>query len=150
MMTIKKILCPTDFSEPSLQGLDCAIELAGLFKSELCLLHVVAVLPAQPSDPNFAFEVPEFERIIHKESEVKLGGLIKDRVPASIKARGIIGHGSPAKEIVRIADEEEHADLIVIATQGSTGWHHLVMGSVAEKVIRHAHCPIFVIRETRK
>jgi universal stress protein A len=149
MLTFKTILCPTDFSEPSLQGLDAAIELAGLFKSELKVVYVLPVLPPKPTDPNFEFEIPEYERILHKDSEIKLQEIIKARVPAGLKASTVIGHGNPAKEIVRIA-EEDKIDLIVIATHGHAGWHHLVMGSVAEKVIRHAPCPVFAVREHRK
>ena len=149
MLVIKKILCPTDFSEPSYEGLGYAIELAELFNAELSVVHVLNVLPHNPTDPNISFEVPEFERIIHKESVNKLHELVKNRVPASIKAEAVIGHGSPAKEIVRIAGEGK-MDLIVIATQGNTGWHHLVMGSVAEKVVQHAPCPVFAVREKRR
>jgi len=148
MVAFKKIVCPTDFSEPSLQGLDYAVEVAKLFQAELEVVHVLPVMPASPTDPNISFSIPEYERILHKESEDKLNDLVKTRVPAAIKATAAIGHGSAAKEIVRIA-EEAKADLIVIATQGHTGWHHLVIGSVAEKVIRHATCPVLAIREKR-
>jgi len=148
MVKIKTIVCPTDFSEPSNQGLDYAVEMAKLFQAELHVVHVLPVLPPSPTDPNIAFSVPEFEQILHKDSENKLKELVKTRVPAAIKATALIGHGSAAKEIVRIA-EEVKADLIVIATEGHTGWHHLVLGSVAEKVIRHASCPVLAIREKR-
>jgi len=149
MPTIKSILCPTDFSEPSLQGLTTAVELADLFKADLKIVYVLPVLPPSPTDPNFEFEVPEYENILHKDSLKKLDEIIKTRVPAGVKASGVIGHGNPAKEIVRIA-EEDKVDLIVIATHGHAGWHHLVMGSVAEKVIRHAPCPVYAVREHRR
>jgi nucleotide-binding universal stress UspA family protein len=146
MLSIKKILVTTDFSGPSYKGLDAAVDLAALFHAELAVVHVLPVLPPTPSDPNISFEVPEFEAILHKDSIDKLHEIIKTRVPAGIKAEEIIGHGNAAKEIIRIA-EEAKADLIVIATQGHTGWSHLLLGSVAEKVIRHARCPVFCVRE---
>jgi nucleotide-binding universal stress UspA family protein len=149
MLTIKKILCPTDFSEASLHGLDVAVDLAGLFQAELKVVYVLPVLPPSPTDPNYTYEIPEFERILHKDSETKLNEIVKAHVPATIKAESVLGHGNAAKEIVRMA-EEGHIDLIVIATHGHSGWHHLVMGSVAEKVLRHAHCPVFAVRELRK
>jgi nucleotide-binding universal stress UspA family protein len=149
MLSIKKILCSTDFSDASSQGISAAAELAGLFQAELVLVHVIPVLPPKPTDPNFEFEVPEYENILHKDAEAKLLELIKTAVPAGLKARAVLGHGTPAKEIIRIA-EEEKVDLIVIATHGHSGWHHLVLGSVAEKVIRHAPCPVFAVRELRK
>ena len=148
MLKIKKILCPTDFSEPSLQGLDAAVDLAKMFQAELKLIYVLPVLPTHGGEANYNFEIPEYERILHKDSDDKLKDIAKARVPASIKSSSEIGHGNAAKEIVRVAEEEKF-DLIVIATHGHTGWHHLVVGSVAEKVIHHAHCPVFVIRETR-
>lgn len=148
MLAIKKILCPTDFSEASLRGLAAAVELAGLFQAELLVANVIPILPPKPTDPNFEFEVPEYEGILHKDAEIKLAGLLKTAVPAGIAARALLGHGHPAKEIIRIA-EEEKVELIVIATHGHTGWHHLLLGSVAEKVIRHAPCPVFAVREQR-
>jgi nucleotide-binding universal stress UspA family protein len=149
MLTIKKILCPTDFSEASLKGLEYAVDLATLFQAEVKVLYVLPVLPPSPNDPNISFEVPEFERLVHKDSEQKLQAIVDAKLPKTVKAAAVIGHGSPAKEIVRVA-EEEKTDLIVIATHGHSGWHHLVLGSVAEKVIRLAHCPVFAYREFRK
>jgi len=145
MLTIKKIVCPTDFSAPSLKGVDYAVELVKLFQAELVVAHVLHDLPPRPNDPNISFEVPEYERILHKEFADKLDELVKTRIPKTIKALAVLGHGNAAKEIVRIAGETK-ADLIVIAAQGHTAWHNLVMGSVAEKVVRHATCPVFVVR----
>jgi nucleotide-binding universal stress UspA family protein len=149
MLTIKKILCPTDFSEASLKGLDYAAELAAIFQAEISVLYVLPMLPPAPNDPNVSFEVPEFERLVHKDSEEKLKALVAARIPKTVKATTYVGHGSAAKEIVKVA-EEEKTDLIVIATHGHSGWHHLVLGSVAEKVIRLAHCPVFAYRDFRK
>jgi len=149
MLTIKKILCPTDFSDASLKGLEYAIDLATLFQAEIKVLYVLPIIPPAPNDPNVSFEVPEFERLVHKDSEQKLQAIVEAKVPKTLKAAAVIGHGSPAKEIVRVA-EDEKMDLIVIATHGHSGWHHLVLGSVAEKVIRMAHCPVFAYREFRK
>ncbi len=148
MLSIKKILAPVDFSDASVQGLAAASELAGLFRAELLVANIIPVLPPQPSDPNFTFEVPEYENILHKDAEAKLAELIKTSIPAGIAARAVLGHGHPAKEVIRLA-EEEKVDLIVIATHGHSGWHHLLLGSVAEKVIRHAPCPVFAVRERR-
>jgi len=146
MLTIKKILCPVDFSEPSLHGLDCAVEFARQFRAELEILYVVPVVPPHPTDPNYEFSIPEFEGILHKDAEDKLSALLKEKVPAEVKAAATVGHGHAAKEIVKVA-EESKVDLIVIANQGHSGWHKLLLGSVAEKVIRHAPCPIFITRK---
>lgn len=146
-MNIQKILCPVDFSEPSVFGLECAVAFAERFQAGLEVLYVVPFMPPQPMDPNSEYTVPEFEGILHREAEEKLGALLKEKVPAGVKAAAVLGHGHAAKEIVRIA-EESKADLIVIANQGHSGWHRLLLGSVAEKVIRHAQCPIFIARKS--
>jgi len=149
MLTIKKILCSTDFSEPSYKGLEYAADLAALFQADLSVVYVLPLLPHQATDPNISFSIPEYERILHKDAEKDLNELVKRHVPEKLKVRAIIGHGHAAKEIVRLA-EEENIDLIVISTHGLSGWHHLVVGSVAEKVIRTAPCPVFAVRERRK
>lgn len=147
-MTIKKILCPVDFSEPSLLGLSASVDMARLYGAEIEVIYVLPILPPPPIDPQFSFQVPEYEILLQQDAETRLAALVKDKVPKEIKARAVVGHGSAGKEIVKYA-EETKAGLIVIASHGHSGWHHLVMGSVAEKVIRHSPCPVFVVRETR-
>ncbi|MEJ2081744.1 MAG: universal stress protein, partial [Acidobacteriota bacterium] len=66
-------------------------------------------------------------------------------VDRGIRTRTMVTHGDPAREIVRIARDED-ADLIVIATHGLTGWQHIVFGSVAEKVVRTADRPVLTVR----
>jgi len=147
MLTIKKILCPIDFSGPSVQGFEYAVEFAKQFGAEIEILYVLPVMPPYPTDPNSEFRVPEFEAILHKEAEDQLDALVKEKIPTGINVKATIGHGHAAKEIIKVA-EESKADLVVIATQGHSGWHHLLLGSVAEKVIRHAPCPVFIVRRT--
>jgi nucleotide-binding universal stress UspA family protein len=145
MIPFRKILCPTDFSEPSYEGLQNGVELASHFGAELCVMHVVPVVPPLPPDPNFAFEVPEYERALYTDAERRLGEILQQRIPKAVHARRLIAHGDAADEIVRIA-QQEGADLIVIATHGLTGWRHLVFGSVAEKVVQLAPCPVLTVR----
>jgi nucleotide-binding universal stress UspA family protein len=145
MLAIKTILCPTDFSEPSYEGLKYAIELATLFGADLCLTNVVLAIPPLPTNPNFVFEIPEYERGLHADAEHRLRELIEQRVPKSLKVQTVIGHGDAGGEIVRIA-EDEQADLIVMATTGMTGFRHFLFGSVAEKVVRLAACPVLTVR----
>jgi universal stress protein A len=148
MTSFKYILCPTDFSEPSYEGLKYAIELAKQFGAELGIAHVLPVMPPLPPDPNYVLEVPEYERALHLDAEQKLSALTEERIPKEIRVRTLIGHGDAGYEIVRIA-RDESADLIVIATHGLTGWHHLIFGSVAERVVRSAACPVLTIRASR-
>jgi len=149
MLSIKKILCPVDFSKPSLVGLDYAFELASLFQAELAVSYVLPVLPPRPTDPNISFHVPEYEQILHKEAEEELQRLVAARAPKGLKICTQIEHGNPAKEIVRVAKEAK-MDLIVMSTQGHSGWLDFVVGSVADKVLRSAPCPVFAVPKTRK
>jgi universal stress protein A len=149
MVIFKFILCPTDFSEPSYEGLKYAIELAAQFRAELGVAHVLPVMPPLPTDPNYVFLVPEYERALHLEADEKLRVLMEERIPKEIVARPFIGHGDAGYEIVRIA-RDERADLIVIATHGLTGWRHLIFGSVAERVVRSAACPVLTVRAPRQ
>jgi nucleotide-binding universal stress UspA family protein len=143
------VLCPIDFSDPSSEALKIAGELASKVGAGLLLVHVVPVLPALPNDPNFVLKVPEYERLLHQDADEKLAHLVREMAKAGIQTRTMVGHGDAASEIVRIA-ESEKADLIVIATHGTTGWRRFVFGSVAEKVVRFAKCPVLTIRNPQE
>ena len=76
MFPLKKLLCPTDFSEPSREALKVAVEFASHFGAQLSLVNVVPVLPVLPRDPNYAFKVPEYEQMLHADAEERLNELI--------------------------------------------------------------------------
>lgn len=150
MLPFRTIICPTDFSEPSYEALARAEEVAVHFGAELCVAHVVPQMRGIPPDPLYVFEGPEeYQRIQLEGAEQQLREVIEQRVAEGVKSRTIIKQGEAADEILRTA-EEEGADLIVVATHGLTGWRHLVFGSVAEKLIRAAHCPVLTIRASRQ
>ena len=144
MLPPKKIVCPTDFSAASEKALIEALELIRRFQAELVLVYVLPVLPPAPSNPNFAFSVPEYERALHVDAERRLTALAADLSGKGVQVRTAVGHGDAGAEIVRVASEE-NADLIVIATHGVTGWRHAMFGSVAEKVVRTARRPVLTI-----
>ena len=147
MLPIKRNLCPTDFSEPSLEAVKAACELAAHFDSEICLVYVVPTIPLPTSDPAYDFELPEYEKILHDDAVSKLRNLREGITQPGLAATTIVGHGQAADEIVIIA-EREKVDLIVIATHGSTGLRHFVFGSVAEKVVRLAPCAVLTLKAT--
>jgi len=144
MLPIKKILCPTDFSEPSYEAIKTAGELAFHFGSELCLLHVVSPIPVIPMGGGTVFNVPLYEQELEAFSKRSLEEIINQMEWRGMKVRLIVLRGNPADEIVRIA-EEEMVELIVIATRGRTGFDRIIFGSVAEKVVRSAPCPVLTI-----
>lgn len=145
MLPFKKILCPTDFSEPSYDAIKAAGELAYHFESELCVIHVVPPVPMVPigTEPS-GFNVPLYQQELEASSKKSLEKVVNQLEAEALKVRLIVLRGNPADEIVRTADEED-ADLIVIATHGRTGLDRLIFGSVAEKVVRFAKCPVLTV-----
>jgi nucleotide-binding universal stress UspA family protein len=145
MLPPKVIVSPIDFSEHSQDALETAARLAKQYGSQILLVHAVPAIPKLPSATAF-FHEAEFEQELHKDAEKRLEALVSGLVAKGIEARAEIGTANDvAMEILRIA-EHNSADLIVIATHGMTGWHKLVFGSVAEKVVRAAQCPVLVLR----
>ncbi len=150
MLPLRRILCPTDFSEPSYVALEAAVELAEHFAAELVLVHVVTAVPVVPTPHAGAaattFDVGEYQSSLRRAGEQGLRDLIRERVPEGVVVRPLLLQGEAAREIVDAAADEA-ADLVVIATHGRTGWRRLVFGSVAEKVVRLADTPVLTIRD---
>jgi nucleotide-binding universal stress UspA family protein len=145
MLPVKKIISPTDFSDPSYAGVKAADELAAYFSAEMILVHVVP--PAQPFPPTRLqgnFEVLEYSEQLVAASRVSLDQVAKKMIAVETPLLTLILEGEPADEIVNLASSET-ADLIVIASHGWTGWHRFIFGSVAEKVVRFAPCPVLTI-----
>jgi len=149
MFPPKVILAPIDFSEHSQEALKTAAEMAKAFGSELLLIHAVPAIPRLPSAREF-FHEAEYEAALHKEAEQRLGELVQDLTDNGIRARAEVEIANEVgMEILRSA-EHNGVDMIVIATHGMTGWHKLAFGSVAEKVVKMATCPVLVLRAARK
>jgi nucleotide-binding universal stress UspA family protein len=146
MLPLTRILCPTDFSAPAERALEAGAELALHFQAELVLFHVVAALPSlPPSMAGSSASVEELRAGIGAEGVRALEALRAARVPAEVACRVEVREGDAAEEIVHAA-EELGVSLIAIATHGRTGWRHFVSGSVAEKVVRTAPCPVLAFR----
>ncbi len=146
MLPIEKIITPTDFSEPARAGIDAAEELAREFSAEIVLVYAVPRIPMVPA-PHGAGAAGqiELEHEIRASAENALDK-IAEKLRAGIgKVRYQVLSGDPAHQIVETA-KQEHADLIVISTHGETGWRRFVSGSVAEKVVRLAECPVLSVR----
>jgi universal stress protein A len=145
MLPFKKILCPTDFSEPACRGIVAAAELAESFGAELILMHTVVPIPVVDTPAGVAgFDIVAYQDELVRGAQQSLDERMARRVPETVKARTMVTIGDPAHEVVRIA-EEEGADLIVVATHGTTGWRHRLFGSVAEKIVRMAKCPVVTV-----
>jgi nucleotide-binding universal stress UspA family protein len=145
MLPLRTLLCPTDFSEPSLCALVVAVELAQHFGAELALLHVITPLPTLPAPMVSSLNVASYQSQLRKAGEQELAALAAKQLPPGLAARLLVATGDAADEIVRAAADAE-AGLVVIATHGRTGWRRFVSGSVTEKVVRLASCPVLTIR----
>jgi universal stress protein A len=146
-MDIRQILAPTDFSEFSKQAVESALALARRFKAKLLLLHVVE-LPAYPVEgvwpsPLGTALLEDLER----QARLDLAQVLPDTPHVTVEVIRQVVVGTPYRKIVDVA-AAENVDLIVMATHGRTGLSHLVMGSVAERVVRTAPCPVLTIRPT--
>jgi universal stress protein A len=144
-LPVKRILCPTDFSEPACRALKAAAEIAAAAKAELLLVHIVAPIPALDSPSGGpAFDLAGYQDELVRSAQRALDERRRRRVPESVTSRAMVTIGDAAHEVTRIANEEA-VDLIVIATHGRTGWRERLFGSVAAKVVRLAHCPVLTI-----
>ncbi len=143
-MRFHSILVPTDFSRQAAGAIDMAIDLATRYGSRLKLLHVFAPLGVIVPEGFVPAGADEIERIVEATRE----RMEPDRARAL--ASGIYVtcdtvQGAAATEIVEVAREGAH-DLIVMGTHGRTGLRRLLLGSVAERVVRGAPCPVLVVR----
>jgi nucleotide-binding universal stress UspA family protein len=152
MLPLKRILVPTDFSEPAKEAFRAAVELAQHFSAQLLLVHVVPPVPVpyQPLiSPAPAFDITSYLQELVKASQDTLQKYADEHVPQGLASTTSVAAGDPAYEILRLAKELE-ADLIVIATHGHGGWRHFLFGSVAEKVVRQAECPVLVVHAPKE
>jgi nucleotide-binding universal stress UspA family protein len=144
-VTIRKILVPIDFSEPSKNALSYAVPFAQHFGAELLLIYVVepALYPADFSFGQVA--IPDVERELRQRGNAELKELSESHIRGLVPSRVKVCTGKPFLEIIRTA-REEGSDMIIIASHGHTGVEHLLFGSTAEKVVRKASCPVLVLR----
>jgi nucleotide-binding universal stress UspA family protein len=144
LLKIKSILVPIDFSETSKKALVYAVRMAEQFGAKIVLLNVVEPI----ATPDMAYHPlmlePEKARQVARERldtvcrRARLSGRLFDKI--------VVRHGSPFTEITEAARTLK-VDLIILTTHGYTGLKHVFMGSTAERVVRHAPCPVLIVRE---
>jgi nucleotide-binding universal stress UspA family protein len=144
-MTVHHVLVPIDFSSYAEHALDYAIALAQKLQARVTLLHVIqplvagADMGAWPS-PTF---VAELEAAITSDME----GYLARVTAAGLAGEIAVVHGAPSQEILDTARKHQ-VDLIVMGTHGRTGLPHVLLGSVTERVVRSAPCPVLVARHS--
>ena len=163
VLDFKRILCPVDLSSFSLEALKLAVKMARASNAALYVLHAIdnpfdelymssigqadpAVLGLYQSRP---LKRAEIIAATDGHSEVLLKQFAHDWVTPVANVRYIVKSGD-AFEAILDAAEERRADLIVLATHGRTGLKRLLIGNVAEKVVRHAACPVLIVKARRR
>jgi nucleotide-binding universal stress UspA family protein len=149
MLPPKLILAPVDFSDPSRVALNAAVDMASCFDAELLIAYVVPAIPDLPTGVSILKE-GQYDQSLVDASAQRLSELASELTggPASknVKVRTEVGVANDVgMELIRIA-EHNNADMIIIATHGMTGWRRFAFGSVAEKVVKEAGCPVLVLR----
>ena len=141
---LKRILVPIDFSDCSRKALRYAIPLAREHAGAITLLYVVP--PAYASGEYGGIDYALLQAQMRESGAKELSRLAIDEVQAQVPADSLVRLGAPAVEIVAVAGELD-IDAIVIGTHGRTGLKHVMLGSVAESVVRRAPCPVLVVKE---
>jgi nucleotide-binding universal stress UspA family protein len=142
---IAKILCPVDFSPSSDHALEYACAFAEAYQAELKLIHVFEASVSPYSYSELELPNPELMQNLQEDFRQRLenlAGRARERCPQVYHE---MLFGKPFTEIIAAA-REWHADVIVMGTHGRTGIEHLLIGSVAEKVVRKSPCPVLTVR----
>ena len=146
MISLKKILFATDFSDCARVAQDYAVALAEQFQSELHVVHVLADVMMMMPEPGSALSLPQNYLVdLKQEAERALNKVFTPEQAKDRRAVLALRMGNPFIEIVKYA-EEANIDLIVVGTHGRSGLGHLFLGSVAEKIVRKAKCPVLTVR----
>ena len=145
-MKLKSSLVPTDFSSSARKALHYALSFAEQFGATIILLHVVepAVYPTELG--YIPIEIDALHKTMNVSARERLAKLATEQVPPPFRVSTLVRVGTPYNEIATAA-KELGVDLIVIATHGYTGLKHVLLGSTAERVVRHAPCPVLTVRE---
>ncbi|WP_421077025.1 universal stress protein [Methanothermococcus sp. Ax23] len=146
-MIYKKILIPTDSSEVSMEAAKHALEIAKAMNSRVYAVYVVDIVPFIGLPTEGLWE--SMKEILEEEGKEALKKIEDKAKEMGVDIKSEILEGSPAKEIVDYA-ERKKVDLIVMGTTGKTGLDKLLLGSVAEKVSKGAHCPVLLVKMMEK
>jgi nucleotide-binding universal stress UspA family protein len=147
MITLKRILVATDFGEAADAALAYGRELARAFGARLDVLHVVENMFARGfGAEGFIASYPDLQRDVEETARRQLDALLYDEDRETLNARGVIlTSNSPAYTIATYA-KDQGIDLIITGTHGHGAMAHLLLGSVAERVVRTASCPVLTVR----
>ncbi|HEX4086945.1 MAG TPA: universal stress protein [Chthoniobacteraceae bacterium] len=142
---LRRILAPTDLSPSSEKAINYAVALARPQGAKITLLHVCK---AQVQGTEFAY-LPSDEKALEEAATDKLHSIALRRIAPDLLGDVMLRFGMPVDEILHVAEEMD-ADMIVVNTHGYTGFKHVLLGSVAERIVRHARCPVLVVHKDQE
>ncbi len=145
MINLKKILCPIDHSDCSKEALKYAVSFAMKDEAKLYLLHVIDIRTFDESLDTMVEKEIDDETI--KQLETTLFECVPEEIRNDMQVEALVVRGIPFAEIISIAKKNK-VDMIVMGTHGRTGLAHIMIGSVSEKVVRKAHCPVLTVRQS--
>ncbi len=144
MISLKKILCPIDHSDCSKEALKYAVSFAMKDEAKLYLLHIIDIRSFSEGLDAMSKQIPDEETL--EQLRTKLLDCIPEEIRDDMDIEATVIQGIPFAEIISTAKEKE-IDMIVIGSHGRTGISHMMLGSVSEKVVRKAPCPVLTVRQ---
>lgn len=140
----KKILVPVDFSDCSQKALQYAIGFANQLGAEIVLLHATYLGYIYSVEGTALYDIPGLQKAARKKAERQMQKLVRTVTFGQAKFETVFTETSPVLDICDFAKDHD-VDLIITSTHGLTGFQHVLIGSVAEKVVRHASCSVLVV-----
>lgn len=142
---ISNIVVGTDFSESAAYALDYAIQLATQLQAKLTVVHVYE-LPVYSMPDGAIMVTAEMAARVADAAQGQLDQLVQQKARQGVTVKGVLRQGTAWQEMDDVA-KKERADLIVVGTHGRRGLSHMLLGSVAEKIVRTASCPVLTLRQ---
>ncbi|HOL07055.1 MAG TPA: universal stress protein [Methanomassiliicoccaceae archaeon] len=137
----RRILLPVDGSESAKNAMRVGLEMAKMFDAEVTAVSVVDT--ASFSQASQGYMLPDMYAYADEAAEAIVEEVVKEGEAMDLKVKGVVSRGPPWQEIVDLSRDH---DLVVMGTHGRSGVSHSIMGSVAEKVVRFAHCHVMVVK----
>lgn len=144
-LPFKRLLCPVDFSEPSLAALELAVSFAEEGDADLTILHVFEHSAHDEPLANRPIVAPDYVPEVEAEFTARLRALVPQNVDDACRPHARTAHGKPYREILGIATEDQ-ADLIVMGVHGRNALDLMLFGSTTNQVVRRATCPVLTLR----
>jgi universal stress protein A len=146
MFKIQEILCPVDFSDASRKAVQYAREFAANMGASVYLLNVVE---PRPMAVDITLNYVPLEEDLEKAAEADMQVVLQEFLSAGIKAECAIEFGNPSDVILQKVDERD-VNFVIMGSHGKKGLSRLIMGSVAEMVVRKANCPVLIVKAGEK